>query len=138
MQRTDGFSASQTDRVVLALRELVLRGEFSPGTRLTELGLVPRLQASRTPVRHALVRLADEGLLEPTGTSGFRVRAFTLTDLWDAIELRGVLEGTAVRLAAERLQTPDALALARLHLTAMDALLPLDKDRFLTFLEANE
>src|SRR6187549_3485278 len=55
---------TQTARALLALRELLLRGEFRPGTRLTELGLVSKLSASRTPVRHALTRLAHEGLLD--------------------------------------------------------------------------
>src|SRR3954462_10129327 len=98
---------TQTERVVLTLREMLLRGDFRPGERLTELSLVPRLKASRTPVRLALDRLANEGLLEALATTGFRVRAFALDDIWDAIELRGVLEGTAARLAAERLPAPE-------------------------------
>ena len=64
-------SDTQTERLVLALRERILKGEFSPGERLTELGLVSLLQASRTPIRLALERLANEGLLDliPTGGS---------------------------------------------------------------------
>ena len=93
-------SRSQTERVVLTLREMLLRGDFKPGERLTELSLVPLLGASRTPVRLALDRLAHEGLLEAQETTGFRVRAFALDDIWDAIEVRGVLEGTAARMAA--------------------------------------
>src|SRR5689334_6210392 len=77
---------SQTERVVLTLREMLLRGDFKPGERLTELALVPMLKASRTPVRLALDRLANEGLLEALATTGFRVRAFALDDIWDAIE----------------------------------------------------
>ena len=38
---------------------------------------------------------------------GFRVRAFTIPEIWDAIEIRGVLEGTAARFAAERLESAD-------------------------------
>jgi GntR family transcriptional regulator of vanillate catabolism len=85
------------------LREMVLRGEFGPGERISEIPLSRRLGVSRTPIRLALERLAQEGLLEPTGTGGFRVREFTVRDIWDAIEARGVLEGAAARLAAERL-----------------------------------
>ena len=83
---------------------MLLRGDFQPGERLSELPLVARLGVSRTPIRLALDRLANEGLLESWPTGGFVVRAFTFTDVYDAIELRGVLEGTAARLAAERLQ----------------------------------
>jgi GntR family transcriptional regulator of vanillate catabolism len=64
--------------------------------------LSEELQISRTPVREAMSRLAEEGLLERAPGGGFQVRSFTLRDVTDAIELRGVLEGTAARLAAEQ------------------------------------
>ena len=101
--RGDG-AQSQTVKATLGLRELVLDGEFSPGERVPEIGLAKRLGVSRTPLRLALSTLAHEGLLEPLPGGGFVVRAFTLRDVTDAIELRGVLEGTAARLAAERLR----------------------------------
>ena len=63
--------------------------------------LAETLQISRTPVREALARLAEEGLLD-RGRGGYVVRTFLLADAIDAIELRGVLEGTAARFAAER------------------------------------
>jgi GntR family transcriptional regulator, vanillate catabolism transcriptional regulator len=130
--------ASQTDRVVLTLREMVITGEFSPGERLTELGLVLRLKASRTPVRHALARLAHEGILEPVPTGGYRARAFTLDEIWDAIEIRGVLEGTAARLAAERLSNPAELAALRACCEAMDAITPTTAQHFARYLELND
>ena len=100
---------SQTGRAVLKLRELLLKGEFQPGERLSELALVARLGASRTPIRLALDRLAGEGLLEPSPSGGFVAREFTIEDIWDAIQLRGALEGTAARLACERLIDPSEL-----------------------------
>ena len=129
---------TQTERVVLTLREMLLRGDFKPGERLAELALVPLLGASRTPVRLALDRLANEGLLEPLATTGFRVRAFALDDIWDAIEIRGVLEGTAARMAAERLQSPEELSALRLHCRQTEALLPMTRDRFVRYIEINE
>jgi GntR family transcriptional regulator of vanillate catabolism len=101
---------SQTTKATLGIRELVLEGELAPGERVPEVGLAERLGVSRTPLRIALATLAHEGLLEPLGSGGFVVRSFTRADIADAIELRGVLEGTAARFAAERLQTPDELA----------------------------
>src|SRR5678816_329141 len=95
--------SSQKGRALLLLREMILRGDFQPGERLSELSLVARLSISRTPIRLALERLAHEGLLEPSASGGFVARNFTIEDVWDAIEVRGVLEGTAARLAAERL-----------------------------------
>src|ERR1019366_4452281 len=94
---------SQTGRTLLTLRELLLKGQFRPGERLSELALVERLGVSRTPIRLAFDRLAHEGLVEPSPSGGFVVCEFTIADIWDAIEMRGVLEGTAARLAAERL-----------------------------------
>jgi GntR family transcriptional regulator of vanillate catabolism len=93
---------SQTMRALLRLRELLLAGEFEPGARMSELPLVERLGVSRTPVRLALAALEHEGLLRGLTSGGYVVREFTLADIRDAIELRGVLEGTAARFAAER------------------------------------
>lgn len=129
---------TQTERVVLTLREMLLRGDFKPGERLTELALVPLLKASRTPVRLALDRLANEGLLEALTTTGFKVRSFALRDIWDAIEVRGVLEGTAARFAAERLESADELAALKLHCRQTEELLPMTRDRFVRYIEINE
>jgi GntR family transcriptional regulator of vanillate catabolism len=131
-------ASSQSDRVVLTLREKLLRGEFPAGERLTELGLVARLGASRTPVRQALAQLAYEGLLEPVPAGGFRVRRFTLAEVWDAIELRGVLEGTAARLAAERLVDETELDDLRRHLAAMDPLMPVGPGNIVPYLQVND
>ena len=100
---------SQTTKATLGLRELLLDGAFKPRERVPELRLVEELGVSRTPLRIALLTLEHEGLLETLPGGGFVVREFTRTDIDDAIELRGVLEGTAARLAAERLESDDEL-----------------------------
>lgn len=105
-----GATSSQVTRATLGLRELVLEGELAPGERVPEVALAERLEVSRTPLRLALSTLAHEGLVEPLRGGGFVVRAFTRTDVADAIELRGVLEGAAARFAAERLESRDHLA----------------------------
>ena len=136
--------SSQTGRTVLNLREMLLRGDFQPGERLSELPLVARLGVSRTPIRLALDRLANEGLLEIFPTGGFVVRAFTLTDVYDAIEMRGVLEGTAARLAAERLEDPRELAGLRALEQELAKVMPRDPelvptiDAFARYLDLNE
>jgi GntR family transcriptional regulator of vanillate catabolism len=94
--------ASQTERAVLGIRELVLRGEFKAGERLSEVELAARLSVSRTPIRAALQHLEEEGLLEATQPTGYLVRSFTEADIFDAIEVRGTVEGLAARMAAER------------------------------------
>lgn len=98
---------AQFVRALIELRSLILNGTFDAGHRLAETSLADRLGLSRTPLRQAMDRLVDEGLLERIETGGCRVARFTLDDIMDAIELRGVLEGTAARLAAERGIVPD-------------------------------
>lgn len=113
---------SQNARALLALREMLLRGDFRPGERISELPLAARLGVSRTPVRLALERLALEGMLDPAAGGGFSVRTYTLVEIWDAIELRSLLEGTAARLAAERLTHPRELDVLRTYKDQMAAL----------------
>jgi GntR family transcriptional regulator, vanillate catabolism transcriptional regulator len=96
-------SSSQTASALLRLTELLLSGEFLPGERMAEVPLALRLNVSRTPLRLALLSLERDGLLEKHPSRGFVVRAFRLEDIYDAIEMRAVMEGTAARFAAERL-----------------------------------
>src|SRR3954468_1499848 len=95
-------SISQTVRAQLALRDMILSGTLRSGERISELQAVDLTGASRTPVRLALVRLEDEGLLQAIPSDGFMVKAFSERDILDSIELRGTLEGLAARFAAER------------------------------------
>jgi GntR family transcriptional regulator, vanillate catabolism transcriptional regulator len=133
---------SQTGRTLLTVRELLLKGEFRPGERLSELALVERLGVSRTPIRLAFDRLAHEGLVEPSPSGGFVVCEFTICDVWDAIEMRGVLEGTAARLAAERLTDSAALLPIRACQAQMDMLVEnianKSIDSFALYLNLNE
>lgn len=92
---------SQQERVLIYLRDLILKGEFAPGARLGEVALAERLQASRTPVRLALATLEQEGLVEPSPGGGYVMRRITATEIADAIAVRGHLEGMAARLVAE-------------------------------------
>ncbi len=108
MTQLDGQS-SQTVKALLSLRDLILSGELRPGDRISELSIVERLGVSRTPIRMALVRLEEEGLLELIPSGGFSVKAFSERDIYDAIEVRGTLEGLAARLCAERGLTQSAI-----------------------------
>lgn len=119
-----GEAAARTHamRALIELRRQIIGGELAGGERLFEVPLAQALNISRTPVREALARLADEGLLE-RGRSGYSVRTFVFADVVDAIELRGVLEGTAARLAAERGADPARLDALRGILAELDAAL---------------
>jgi len=118
----DDLRSSQTARATLLLREMVIDGHFLPGERIKEIPLAAKLGVSRIPLRLALERLAHEGLLEVRPTRGFVVQQFSTTDIYDAIELRGSLEGTAARLAAERLRDGGDLTALRELSGLMDTL----------------
>lgn len=115
-------SSSQTVSALLRLRELILRGGVKAGERMSELALVERLGVSRTPIRAALVRLEQEGLLRAIPTGGFAVNAFNELDIHAAIEIRGTLEGLAARLAAERGASEAALMDLKACLCKLDRL----------------
>ena len=136
----DAAAPSQTVRVQLRLRELTVGGELPPGSRIAELTLVERLGASRTPIRMALVRLEEEGLLEALPNGGFAVKDFSEADICDAIEVRGTLEGLAARLSAERGVTPVLLADVRDCLERIDAVLSqpeLSEESFTGYVQQN-
>ncbi len=96
------------------LRQQLLLGAWPPGTRLREAELAERFGVSRTPVREAVRRLLQEGLLESRPTQGVRVREPDLRAALDAYGVREQLEGSAARLAAERASADDRRALRRL------------------------
>jgi GntR family transcriptional regulator of vanillate catabolism len=114
--------SSQALNALLKLRELILSGELGAGERMSELVLVARLGVSRTPIRTALLRLEQEGLLRALPSGGFVVNAFNEHDIHAAIEIRGTLEGLAARLAAERGVRQADLGDLRICLARLDEL----------------
>lgn len=133
-------ASSQSARAQVRLRESILAGELKPGVRIAELSMVERLGMSRTPIRTALLRLADEGLLEELPAGGYAVRDFSESDIHDAIELRGSLEGLAARFAAERGVAAAVMADARDCVECIDALLAppkLSDTAFAAYVEQN-
>ena len=129
---------SQLDKAVLGLRTLILKGEVAPGNRLSEVAVAERMGLSRTPIRQAMDRLVSEGLLERIATGGCRVAQITEDVVSDAIELRGVLEGTAARLAAERGADPVLFAEAEAVLDQIDyAITPLEAFDFDLYVSEN-
>jgi GntR family transcriptional regulator of vanillate catabolism len=137
----DEASGSQAVKAQLRLREMILAGELPGGARIAELTLVERLGVSRTPIRAALMRLEQEGLLQALPNGGYAVRTFSERDVSDAIELRGTLEGLCARLAAERGVAAVVLAEARACLEQVDAVLQqpaLDDDSFTRYVALNQ
>jgi DNA-binding GntR family transcriptional regulator len=84
-----------------AIQRAIASGEYPPGSWLREEDLAERAGVSRTPVREALRQLKIDGLVEIVPNRGALVLGWTAGDLDDIHDLRAMLEGYAVRRAAE-------------------------------------
>lgn len=93
---------TQTARLVVVLRDMIMRGDFVSGERLVEAALSARLEASRTPVRAALLMLEQQGLVEKAPGGGYVVRAYSAREISEGIQVHACLEGMAARLVAEQ------------------------------------
>ena len=91
-----------THTVLTKLRELIVTGKIAPETRLRAEALAEQLDVSRTPVRSALALLSAEGLVSYNVNRGYTVRAVTIRDVFDSIEVRAALEALSCRLSIER------------------------------------
>lgn len=94
---------SLEEKVYLLLEESILTGEYRRGDSLTEMSLSKKLGVSRTPIRSALHRLYEEGLIEISPNRGAVVVGVNGDDLADAYKIRMRLEGLASSMAAERM-----------------------------------
>lgn len=91
------------DRVVDAIRDAVIRGEFRPGEKVPEHELAEQLGVSRTPVREALRILEFQGLLVTRPKNGTYIAKIEPEEARDGLLVRSALEELAVRQAIERL-----------------------------------
>jgi len=98
---------SLAEQAYLELTGKIINGTLPAGTPLTEEQLAEEFAISRTPVREALRRLAEEGLVEPLPSRGFRVRRPTTEEIRDLYECRARIETLALELALPRI--PDEL-----------------------------
>jgi DNA-binding GntR family transcriptional regulator len=105
--RTDDRSAlrrvdpsSLRHQVATRLRTAILAGDLSPGTRLREQRIADTMGVSRVPVREAIRQLEQEGLIEVFPYRGAVVVGISPDELDAAYEVRGVIEGAAMRQLA--------------------------------------
>lgn len=111
---------SQTAKAVYGLRGLIVEGRLKPGERVLEQTLVDEFGVSRTPARAAMQRISEEGLITLLASGGYVVASFTDDDVFDAISIRGTLEGMAARMAAEKGVSGSTLKAMRECVSAMD------------------
>jgi DNA-binding GntR family transcriptional regulator len=111
------------------LRRMITEGELVIGERLVEERLAERLGLSRTPVREALHRLEQEGLLLKRPRGGYEVSPLTPEEVADALGVRGVLEAYAAELAAKRVTAKQLKDMERNLAQFEEALAKMDEKR---------
>lgn len=104
MAMMDRMGSSAADRVYHGLLSAIRSGELHFGTELIETEIAARFGVSRTPVREAVRRLTQAGLLRRTN-SGISVVKLTAEELNDIYPLIGVMEGLAAWLAAPKIRS---------------------------------
>lgn len=102
------------------LRETIVNGHYPAGEPLVETALAAQFSVSRTPIREALRRLEQDGLVE-RGSRGMHVRSRSPEEILEIYEVRTTLEGAAARAAAERRTPLDLARLDQLHQAMLSA-----------------
>jgi DNA-binding GntR family transcriptional regulator len=114
LKPTDSNSSSNRNHLMKGayetLRAAITSGELQPRDRLYETVLAKKLKMSRTPIREALQRLVDEGLLE-AGTDGVHVAALSVKDIRSLEQTNRALQSLAAELAASEGSADDVAKL---------------------------
>jgi DNA-binding GntR family transcriptional regulator len=105
-------ASSLRERAAVAIRAAVITGEIQEGEIYSAPAIAQRLGVSATPVREAMLDLANEGLVEPVRNRGFRLVPFTDRDLDEIFEIRLMLEVPAMVAIAGK---PELLTVARVR-----------------------
>ena len=103
------------NRIYTTLRREIITGQHHPADRLAVDQLAKRFGTSVSPVRDALTKLGQEGLVTIRPRSGYFVTHMTLKELQDLLELREILEMAALDLAAGRISDGKLRQLEALH-----------------------
>ncbi len=88
-----------SQKVYRALKTEIIKGSLKPGTKLLEGKIAEQMGVSRTPVREALKELAAEGFVKMNPNQAVVVSNASVEDVQEVLQIRGVLEGLAARLA---------------------------------------
>lgn len=102
MDTANGLRRSQTRRAYDELKRRILDNELPPGSHALEQEVAELLGMSRTPIREALIRLAQERMVEVRPRHGMRVLPMAIADLREIYDLLAGLEATAVDILARR------------------------------------
>jgi Transcriptional regulators len=105
---------SLSEHVYMTLKRKILKGDLPPGYRLIVLDIAKTFDVSQAPVREALERLKQEGLIVGRMNKGSAVSEITLKEIRDIYELRQLIEGHALREAMKALNADDIGRLERI------------------------
>ncbi|MCI3923130.1 GntR family transcriptional regulator [Paenibacillus sp. TRM 82003] len=105
---------SLSEHVYLSLKRSILKGDLPPGHRMIVLDIAKQFDVSQAPVREALERLKQEGLIAGKMNRGSAVCEITLQEIRDIYELRQLIEGQALRKTMEKLNAKDIQVLERI------------------------
>jgi len=123
-------TATAASRIYTELRNELLSLHRRPGEAISEAQIALSHGVSRTPVREAILKLSDEGLLEIYPQSGIFVSRIPVAALPEAIIIRKALEETTARLAAERATSSQILSLRSILERQREASAAGDSDTF--------
>ena len=112
---------SLRDRAYDDIREAILTGAMAPGERIKERDVAAQMGISTTPVKEALRRLEQDGLVVSQPRRGAVVGPLAVTPPEEILQIRADLEGYAARLAAEKMSPEQKAALAQ-DLDTLDGL----------------
>jgi DNA-binding GntR family transcriptional regulator len=101
---------SMVESAYLQIKERILNNEYQPGFQAMEPEVAKQLGMSRTPVREALIRLANEGLVEIIPRRGMRVVPLSVADMEEIYQVLTALEAMAAEVLARREPTLEELA----------------------------
>ena len=101
-------------KVYRVLKESIVKGFLEPGTKLLENRIAEEMQVSRTPVREAMQKLVAEGFVKTTPNQTMVVTEVSPEDVKEVLQIRGVLEGLAARIAAKKINRQEIDELGKL------------------------
>lgn len=125
VENTTGNKPSLSGTAYEKIKAMILDLELAPGSSLTEMWLIDKLEMSRTPIREALYRLQQENFVALAPRKGWFVSEIRLRDIQELFEIREALEGMSARNATRRLSDAQLQQMAA-YLAALEQ--PLQDD----------
>ncbi|OLP58945.1 hypothetical protein BJF93_23280 [Xaviernesmea oryzae] len=123
------------ERVYEDLRTAIVLGELASGQVFNEADLIQRYGVSTSPLKEALTRLRQDGLVKVIPRRGYTVADLTLRDFHELMQMRLVIEGAAAELAAPRISDEHIAEMRRLSATVLIVAKPAS---YRPFMQANQ